>query len=400
MSIRNFMVCEQPDKVVHISIRENIARNIGVKDLKYFESLELTHPDQYQAYQAKVEDGTAVITSKDKVAVYYYDRPYTPNKTLMLMNRSDYEKLLKDGATREPAEIDFMVDIKAEVDDGVNGQDAVAAMAMSAMASGSYATMTHHHFSENSMNPPVDESVGKKAFIAGEDITAVFGAPSGSDVVLVSAILGKACKFFPKSMMGEITIDADKRYPTKYAPAILNKEAGFVTLHKNGVTPMGCTEVPTVEDDYSYMFYPLATEGLDIYPDVLADVIAADSSLQTFVNMSGKIRIAVNGIKSMFAEDEDEEKKGKIIEVYLKYFRETHYFRILHVSWKTGLVTAITPDAKPVLLCAAIRKGNMYNYDLKSFIPICKSIGLVVVGINNIDYAKLSGPVNKENEMV
>jgi hypothetical protein len=416
MSTKSVYVYIDGGVIVYPEFLNEYAVKVKVQSVDVLNQIEKEDSKKYNDLIAMVDSGTAVVTSENNIAVYDYQEPWSPGDSIYTMARASFEKLFKNNnAKLTDSEIPYFKKLTYEINDGKgNGEqspeqaptantaetlgaafgamsgnsDMAAGAALNAMATGSAGGSATP---ENFMNRPrEDQSANERQLISGGDSKALFCSMPGSNSLITAAILRQECKAAPDIMMGDITLDGDKRYPTKYLPTIYQKEAGFVTLHRGNADRAGSITIPTRDENYSYHFYKMVTNGLEMFPDVLADVITADSGLQEYVDMTGRVKIVVNGIKGMFSDEDEEEKKDAIKKIYIEFFRKHHYFKIIHISWKTGWVSALTPDYKPVLLCAAMRTGNINVYELKSFIPISRSIGLAVVGFDNIDMEKMN----------
>ena len=109
-------------------------------------------------------------------------------------------------------------------------------------------------------------------------------------------------------------------------------------------------------------------------------------------------KIVINGMKNMFNADDPEERIEILKKMYANFFLLTKYFTITHISWKTGFISALTPNYNQVLIYASIKNDDVRD-GLFTFIPIKKNIGISVAGLDRdeiIDLENIWLNVSKE----
>lgn len=399
MAFKRLLICRRPGSYVRVSFFDNKVSGVLCQPLHVVRDWEQSNPDSFNAAISCIDSQTAcMIEENDNNTVVCYDNSiaWTPGESLYTMSMSELQEILsKKNGSIQPAN-NMMPGLEELTYEDFVSEDPIqriisnttGRMVGAGAASIAADVNAMKNRADNFMPPPVTEVMA-----GNQDYTALFAAPKKSNAIITAQILNKDVRMLPDSMIGKLILDTDSRFPTKFIPAIYDNEVGYVTLHKDRVEPVGFTEIPTVSEELVYRFNPVGVPGFNMYPDVLADVITSESKLQTLVDLSGKIRIAVNGIQNMFATDDEEEKKDILKKIYINYLCSTHFFKITYISWKTGFVQALTPTAKPVLLYAAISKGpaQRSNY---TFIPINKNIGINVVGLDAVDLKELQARQN------
>lgn len=199
----------------------------------------------------------------------------------------------------------------------------------------------------------------------------------------------------------------DKRFPMYLVPMIIDDMLGYAYLKEidKNIASKNYIPVATRYEGCYWMFRSLENcGGITFYPDVLSDYISEDANEFQGLDITGRLRIAVNNFGNMFNEDTEVEKKQEITSIYREFFMKNNTMFIpMKIDWNTGFVIAITHDGTPVLLMAAKVEGTVSDYPkFMTYIPIKDNIGLAVFGISPAEVATmekiLSGDSSYEEE--
>lgn len=197
------------------------------------------------------------------------------------------------------------------------------------------------------------------------------------------------CKFtkYEKPIGVKSKVCIDKRFPMYAVPMIIDEMMGYAYLKSMGQNTVATDYIPVstpVEGTY-WMFHNMENgKGITYYPDVLADVVSNNTNLFPDIDLTGKIRIAINNFGNLFTDDVDEEKKLSIMSIYSEFFKSNpNFFHIMKIDWNTGFVVALSEESTPVLLMAAmIDEGYIEYPKYMTVIPISGSVGFAAVGLN------------------
>lgn len=398
---KKIIYCDVPNIVVRASFMENKCTGVIPVPTNVVDSWEISNPASFQQMVACVDSGTAVITTDKDVAVYDPTIPWTNKKSLYLMNRDDFLRFIQTTKGEcKKGMLDNISEYHYEVEASNSIYSAVAdAIGAASTESGINTYNTAQDIQNNAtqqeawrptppagdfMNPAMTELVNGRV-----DLTCEFMANPKSNALRTAQMLNKRCYPMFPSASDKFKIDADNRYPYKIAPAIYHNTPGYCTMHREIERQVDDYEiVPTTQGTINYNFYTLDCDKYEYYPDVLPDVIASESALQQDVNLSGRVKIVVTGLKNMFVEGEEQAKVDMLKRFYSSFLLCTKYFTITSISWSTGFVTALTPNFNQVLLMACVKKKDDRD-GLCSFIPIKKNVGLAVAGLTRDEVNEL-----------
>ncbi len=179
----------------------------------------------------------------------------------------------------------------------------------------------------------------------------------------------------------------DKRFPMYAVPMIIDDMLGYAYLKQvdRNVAVKNYIPVATPVEGTYWMFHNMENgKGITFYPDVLTDVICNNKNLFPEIDLTGKIRIAVNNFGNLFTEDQDENKKKEVTDIYADFFKKNpKFFHIMKIDWNTGFVIALSEECTPVLLMAAMLENGYVEYPrYMTVIPISGSVGFAAVGLS------------------
>lgn len=195
---------------------------------------------------------------------------------------------------------------------------------------------------------------------------------------------------FQKPIGVRSKVCVDKRFPMYSVPMIVDDMLGYAYLKEfpeKVVNVISVEYIPIstpVEGTY-WTFYNMENnKGITFYPDVLVDVISNNTSIFPDIDLTGKIRIAVNNFGNLFSDDVEESKKAAIMNIYSDFFRRCpNLFHVMKIDWNTGFVIALSEESTPVLLMAAMLGDGYVEYPkYMTVIPISGSVGFAAVGLS------------------
>lgn len=374
MAFKKVKVVIKPQMVVRVSFIDNKPVGLVAMPQETVDQWELSNPQSYQAIISMIDSGQAVVTDKDHVAWYDPNVAWKPFESLKTISPQELDEIThKRSGEFSQTDINMNVyDYSFFDDDNLTSYERMMQKAIGQMGS-EVAPEVSSDVKDDFMNPP----------IAKKDESALWVAPKDSKCIMTAKILGQKIYTLPESSLGGFTAEIDSRYPTKYIPTLFNEKLGWSTLNKDDGVSGKFTEIITDDTEgLVFRFRSIETSGYTLYPDVLSCVLCSNPSIAPNLSLTGRVTVAVSGIANMFSNQDPEEKKDKLISLYKEFFMNSQYFNITNVSWSTGFIQAVTPDYKPVLLYAALRDNEAPASDTFTFIPIFKSIGLAVVGLD------------------
>ena len=403
------IACVEANMLVQLDIRrDNTVEGVVTNSVDAVQKWAEIDRDRYNVASSMLDSGTAILLERDRVAVLLLDEPYRqgvffeiPKSAFYSTNPEvidgSYKNLLMHNICNA-----YLVDknildytsLRLPVENKPSGwsEDAMPKPVetdplVKAATEGANHTATMNGVDEEgNLSMSIDGGI-----FNGGCTSAIFMAEQDSIAYITTQMLDRKVSYIQNKNVGDLVIDCDKRIPYKYAPVKFGEKIGYMICDQYEDLPAsGDWEAfKSIEANGYYKFYTMTSGPLVFYPDVLADVMSSNLSLCPDVQLGTKAVIVCKGIANMFSTDENKEKKEKIVKVFADFFADSNFFRIMHVSWKTGLITAVTPTYNQVLLYAALKQGTPRISSYQSFIPIKGTLGLMIVGMNKQDYNSL-----------
>lgn len=432
--------------VAQITVEQGEVSEMTCHHMKDVPTLEKEKPEVYSKLQSDIDSGLALMVGDDFVTVCCYtDDGYT-NGCLYNVQKSAWDKFKADynancrlipNTCIEVCSVDGNADIFY---DTVNGKKVakkiteikpngssnimpssndIIANAISAVSGSDGAAISAQlerereetlrqqeeayvqrqrenvQAANGSASIPVD-------MLRGGMVDGEFMCTEESPVIITAMAFKQRFYIQPKSQISHFKVFMDKRYPSKYVPAIYEGKPGYAILIPKGTarTLYGGAIIPA-EVDVDYQFYELNKELFDYKPDALPETIFHESALKKYLKFTDRIKVNVDGLSNLLADtvinngEESEEAKAKnaqLIQFFSRFLLNIDYFKITSISGETGWVTAYTPRGNQVLLMACIKHGDVRD-GLLSFIPIKGTVGIAVAGLTVDDYNDLASLV-------
>lgn len=403
---RPYKLCTIPDMIVRATFHDQQCTGICLTACSVVDTWELSNPSNYQAMISYIDSGTAVMTTDAKYAIYNPNIPWQAGKSLILFDADKINSINNYDGRKKKSGLNGLFDITLEDDEyeTLTGRKPNGSTSINNVI-GNMAPGVDVGRVEDFMNKPEENGITSRntknaEIVKGrQDITCCFTAPTKSNTLITSQILGKDVVPTYEAASGKFNIDADTRFPSKILPIEYDGIIGYATLH-NEICRQSeeFMQVPTKVGNINYHFYQLDSKAYSYYPDILPEVVSSERALQDMVNLTGKVKIVINGMKNMFNADDPEERIEILKKMYANFFLLTKYFTITHISWKTGFISALTPNYNQVLIYASIKNDDVRD-GLFTFIPIKKNIGISVAGLDRdeiIDLENIWLNVSKE----
>lgn len=388
-ALRKYYICINPEVIVRAIFKDNQCKTIIAMPASTADKWEISNPSDYQAILSCIDSGTAVLTTREKGAIFLPDSPWKDGQTLRLFNISragyinNFDSRLSDDPNIPEVKVISLTDVEYEA---LTQAPSVSPMDIDAAIGNMTPGMNVGRVSDDFMTKPgydPSRNTTSKDIVKGhQDITCCYTAPPKSNAIISANILDRECLPMYDATVNKFTIDVDSRFPSKIIPVVYGEAVGYATLHKDISRQSDeYIQVPTAMGTANYHFYELDNYLYDYYPDILPEVVASNANLHEMVNLTGKVKIAINGMKNMFSADDPEENVEALKKLYENFFLITNFFTITHISWKTGFISALTPNYNQVLIYASIKKKDERD-GLFTFIPIKKQIGISVAGLD------------------
>jgi hypothetical protein len=428
---------DKPNTVLRASFFDGECTGLVATEIKAIEGWEQTHPKDYYAIQSMIDSRSAIINEKGYYTVFH--NRGIPANSQVLYNIpkevfKDFDELVNGTQRAGNCPGTYIYTFKLE--DGefkFNGNTPIIdtpegfsiyslikyfskkkgkelpkylkeeSNALSSISSMSGVSVTDTMASSNNSYRNLNEQVQEKdnegydKFLSGvrygltkSRAESMCNEKSKLNTICKLLVKDKECYVVDKHASDHLKFDMDSRYPYTFVPCIYNDNPSYAALRRGYDISQEYNSVP-YDDELFYHIYHLDNEKYEYWPDALPEAIAYESKLQKDIDLTGRAKIVVNGMKSLFTEDneEDEAKKDMLRKFFAEFLLNTKFFKVTHISSKTGFVTAITKTNKQVLMIAC--KENRPSSDgLCTFIPIKNGIGIAVVGLTELDVKELA----------
>lgn len=395
-AIKKYCICINPDIIVWAKFNDNRCTGVTAVTAATADKWEISNPNDFSAIMSSIDSGTAVLTSASKGAIFIPNSPWKNRHTLRLFDTrkagyiNNFDSRLVEDSVAGIYRIELTDDEYATLtgvqpsESGVNIDSVIGSMTPG---------MNVGSVSDNFMNKPEfnnSQATTSKDIVKGhQDITCSFTAPIKSDALITASVFEKECIPMYDAAVNGFTLDAEKRFPSKVIPVAYGDTIGYATIHRDISRQSDeYLQVATKVGTINYHFYEMNNDAYDYYPDILPEVVASNTNLHGMVNLTGKVKIAINGMKNMFNAGDPEENVEMLKKMYANFFLITKFFTITHISWKTGFISALTPNFNQVLIYASVKKKDLRD-GLFSFIPIKKQIGISVAGLSRDEIVEL-----------
>jgi hypothetical protein len=424
-------LCTSENAVIYGFKESDNMNLVGSMSMRLLEVLEERNPDTYYKIQSAIDAGAAVVAGFNNKCGYL-DVDYGADGDLTFkagtFMQSDLDSILSNTVQTGAAEMskDRLGTYKSKDVDLLmyRASDYEAGSARKAAKDDIDLEAMEKAFDkqfENIMNTSDEEKIESstkesepihkereeyKSVLDEQDETlsgAVYAAGDQSALLVVKEqsfpfktmkMIGKMPTVLTDTMAERLNCDFDLRVPHKYVPCTYNGVPCFLTVSNDEHQYSSyAVEQDALTKNY-YRIYPLITEGIEVYPDILIDVLTKNSNLRGDADWKDGLHLTAQGFKNFFDDEKVKEQRAEDVELFKTFFQKNPGYRVHYISWSTGCISALTPDMNQVLLIAGEQKARISNSTLETFIPLSEGnkLGVVVIGANYKEYLKLAQP--------